>query len=139
MPVEFEDDYQMRDERSPFKDMLGSYSLKLGNYGNYLVVFLIALIPLRRFFEYEGLIECSIEPDPNLLGDNPCKMSSSYVEFIAAFFQMIIVCLTLVIALIPEALPLAFGVCIRAYSKLDIISEKKKILFQKIKSIEAVG
>jgi magnesium-transporting ATPase (P-type) len=52
---------------------------------------------------------------------------------------MIIVCLTLVIALIPEALPLAFGVCIRAYSKLDIISKDKNILFQKVKSIEAVG
>lgn len=52
---------------------------------------------------------------------------------------MIIVCITLVIALIPEALPLAFGVCIRAYSKLDVISDKKRIIFQAIKSIEAVG
>jgi hypothetical protein len=56
MPVEFEDDYQIRDERSPFKDMLSAYSLKLGNYGNYLVIFLILLIPIRRFLEYKGLI-----------------------------------------------------------------------------------
>ena len=141
MPVEFEDDYQIRDEKSPFKDMLSAYSLKLGNYGNYLVIFLIALIPFRRFLEAKGIIECSIDNEDLLLGAgvNQCKMSTSYVEFITIFFQMIIVCLTLVIALIPEALPLAFGVCIRAYSKLDIISKDRNILFQKVKSIEAVG
>jgi magnesium-transporting ATPase (P-type) len=61
MPVEFEDDYQIRDEKSPFKDMLSAYSLKLGNYGNYLVIFLIALIPFRRFLEAKGIIECSID------------------------------------------------------------------------------
>lgn len=122
----------MRDEQSPFKDMLDAYSLKLGNYGNYLVIFLILLIPFRRYLEYLGLIECSIESENNLYGfrsNNACTMGSSYVEFITTFFEMIIVCITLVIALIPEALPLAFGVCIRAYSKLNIISTERKILF----------
>lgn len=66
MPVEFEDEYQIRDEQSPFKDMLSNYSLKLGNYGNYLVICLILLIPFRQYLEYKGVIECSIQQD--LLG-----------------------------------------------------------------------
>ena len=112
--------------------MLDAYSLKLGNYGNYLVIFLILLIPFRRYLEYLGLIECSIDSISQSYRSqtlNACTMASSYVEFITTFFEMIIVCITLVIALIPEALPLAFGVCIRAYSKLNIISTERKILF----------
>ena len=111
--------------------MLHNYSLKLGHYGNYLVIILICLIPIRRFLEYKGIMECSIKPtmmDPYNI-DNPCRVKSSYIQFVTTFFEMIIVCITLVIALIPEALPLAFGVCIRAYSKLDIISVQRNIIF----------
>ena len=46
----------------------------------------------------------------------------NYVTFIDAFLKMVIVCITLVVAIIPEALPLAFGVTINTYSKQAIMS-----------------
>jgi magnesium-transporting ATPase (P-type) len=57
-------------------------------------------------------------------GTNPCMGDSNinYVSFIDAFLKMVIVCITLVVAIIPEALPLAFGVTINTYSKQAIMS-----------------
>jgi hypothetical protein len=74
MPVEFEDDYSIRDEQSPFRDMLQTYSMKLGHYGNILVIILLILIPIRRWLEYKGIFACSFSPSEVdvRLGRNPC-------------------------------------------------------------------
>lgn len=76
----------------------------------------------RSYLEYYGVVKCSIpsdSPDTNL-----CKQqnSISYVTVIETFLKMVIVCITLVVAIIPEALPLAFGVTVNTYSKQAIMS-----------------
>jgi hypothetical protein len=88
MPVEFENEYSIRDEQSPFKDMLQTYSMKLSYYGNILVIILLCLIPARNWLENKGIFECSYSPNDEdiRLGRNPCSYVESFSETMEIFF-----------------------------------------------------
>ena len=118
MVVELDDDDVLKDEDTPFKDKLMAYILSIGYYGNIIMLLLILTIFLRKYLEYLGVIPCSM-PD-NKDGSNACVNNKSMQNlryFLSHFFKILVVCISLVIALIPEAISLSVIICLASYTK----------------------
>mmetsp|Transcript_28011 Transcript_28011/g.42352 ORF Transcript_28011/g.42352 Transcript_28011/m.42352 type:complete len:335 (-) Transcript_28011:1052-2056(-) len=139
IPCQIPTDSELNDDTSPLKDMFHRYSLKMGAYSNYVVLALIMFVPMRRGLEYFDIMKCNLGSELDDEGLNPCQSRNIQDKFIERFFQMIIVCITLVIALIPEAMHLAFVISIYFYSKEDDIGKDADIIFKKIRSLEMMG
>lgn len=110
------------DEELEFKDMLESYSIKIGIFANYFAVFYIVSMMYKHHYSFSHDSE------------NDAKLGKDLQHLL----QLFIYALTLMISVIPEALSLAAIYCLSEYSSLNVF-ESGKIMFRRLKSLENMG
>ena len=113
-------------EKLEFKDLLENYSVNVGILAWCAGIILFGGMLFRFHLEDEGYI---------VLTDSQRLQDKSLYSFL---FKQVIMMLTLIIGIIPEALSLAVIYCVSAYASLDIFNSGS-IIFRRLKSLENMG
>ena len=123
MPQESIKDQTLKEERTDFRQQVFDYSKNIGKYSNYVVIILFLVILYHQI--------------------NPRKQESEQqnkiiADSISQFVQLIIVVIAFVMAITPEAISLAFSICIMSYQSQEVFYDGK-LTFQNYKSLEMLG
>ena len=137
LPVDIETDISLEKKKTPFKEVLEKYSHRMGGYTNKIVLMLIILIIIRATLEWLGILQSGgMGGDSD--GEQP-DLAEFLTKLISKVLKMVTVYIALIIALLPEAVTMAFAACIVSYTEDEALSETFKIMFNELKCLETAG
>jgi len=114
------------DEQVEFKDLLDSYSIRIGKIANLIGILFFTGMMVRYYLEMTNKLPVYHEH------------GRTKADMFAFILRCIIISITLVISIIPEAISLAVIYCLSEYSSL-MMFKNGKIVFRKLKSLENMG
>lgn len=113
-------------EQLELKDLLQAYSIYMAKLVNIFVVIFMSAMIGRFYLQNQGYLE------------EFAKKKTTSLDYFDYFLKCLIMNITLIISVIPEALTLAVIYCLSEYSSLELFS-KGKLVFRKLKSLENMG